>query len=35
VLDSARYGSLGHFGYFRERLRERLWQEAANFLAGC
>ena len=27
-------GAVGHFGFFRERFRDSLWQEAADWLAG-
>jgi predicted alpha/beta hydrolase len=29
-----RPGEVGHFGFFRERFRATLWQEAADWLAG-
>jgi predicted alpha/beta hydrolase len=25
-------GSIGHFGFFRERFRDSLWREAADWL---
>ncbi len=27
-------GKIGHFGFFRERFRESLWREAADWLGG-
>jgi predicted alpha/beta hydrolase len=36
ALDPARHGGpIGHFGYFRERLRDSLWREAADWLANA
>jgi predicted alpha/beta hydrolase len=28
-------GPIGHFGYFRERFKDSLWREAADWLEGC
>jgi predicted alpha/beta hydrolase len=33
-VDAARHGgSIGHFGFFRERFRDTLWRDAAHWLA--
>ncbi|MCX7960577.1 MAG: alpha/beta fold hydrolase [Burkholderiales bacterium] len=34
VLDAAACGGIGHFGYFRERLRETLWAEIADWFGA-
>jgi predicted alpha/beta hydrolase len=28
-------GPIGHFGFFRERFRDSLWREAADWLERC
>jgi predicted alpha/beta hydrolase len=28
-------GPIGHFGFFRERLKDTLWKEAAEWMEGC
>jgi predicted alpha/beta hydrolase len=35
MIDPAEYGggSIGHFGFFRERFRDTLWRDAADWLA--
>lgn len=35
ALDARAYGGIGHFGFFRERLRDTLWQDCADWLARC
>jgi predicted alpha/beta hydrolase len=34
VPRAAGLGEVGHFGFFRERFRDSLWQEAADWLTG-
>lgn len=36
TVDRVRYGggTIGHFGFFRERFRENLWREAGDWLGG-
>lgn len=31
-VDAAPHGGIGHFGFFRERFRDTLWREAADWL---
>jgi predicted alpha/beta hydrolase len=32
-VDASVHGGIGHFGYFRERFRDTLWRDAADWLA--
>ncbi len=32
-VDARAHGGIGHFGFFRERLRDPLWRDAADWLA--
>jgi predicted alpha/beta hydrolase len=34
-LDARALGGIGHFGFFRERFRDTLWRDAAEWLARC
>jgi predicted alpha/beta hydrolase len=34
-VDPAQHGGpIGHFGFFRERFRDSLWKDAADWMAG-